>query len=378
MKHILPYLLIFVGMSVTGCSSVTSLPFIQKGETAAPGRPDRLPDATGPEKGASVQPPRLYPRQEPDVSDFELRPYQAPAPGKPSAEPSTSQPEIRPGECWVQAVIHPKPVRKPVDIVVRDAVNDIDVTPAEIEPAWQKVVVREGGITYRIEPPVYKRVIEKVVVRPEIRRTIVVPAVYEEQESVIEIEAARTVLERCKVSTAVRSSDIPVQALCARLIPARSKTVKRKLLVQPETTREEVEPAVYKEITRWVIETPARAVPVETPPEMGSMRVRKIAAPEQVEEEQLPPQVRHFVTTQYEGSPSIIFRRVLCDQEVTPERIQALQGALKQAGFDPGTSDGKLGKRTFAALLEYQRQNGLAHGALTHESLEQLGIKAAH
>jgi peptidoglycan hydrolase-like protein with peptidoglycan-binding domain len=69
-----------------------------------------------------------------------------------------------------------------------------------------------------------------------------------------------------------------------------------------------------------------------------------------------------------------VFRRAVCDDEITPALVQRLQGALKQAGFDPGHVDGKFGMHTHHALLDYQRQNGLAHGVLTYESLEHLGV----
>ena len=40
-------------------------------------------------------------------------------------------------------------------------------------------------------------------------------------------------------------------------------------------------------------------------------------------------------------------------------RIQQVQLALKSAGFDPGSSDGKLGPRTKAAVRDFQQANGL-------------------
>ena len=40
-------------------------------------------------------------------------------------------------------------------------------------------------------------------------------------------------------------------------------------------------------------------------------------------------------------------------------RIQQIQLALKSAGFDPGSSDGKLGPRTKAAVRDFQQANGL-------------------
>lgn len=40
-------------------------------------------------------------------------------------------------------------------------------------------------------------------------------------------------------------------------------------------------------------------------------------------------------------------------------RVQQIQLALKVAGFDPGSSDGKLGPRTKAAVRDFQQANGL-------------------
>ncbi len=40
--------------------------------------------------------------------------------------------------------------------------------------------------------------------------------------------------------------------------------------------------------------------------------------------------------------------------------IREMQRALQQAGFDPGAIDGKLGKRTRAAIRAFQQAHGLA------------------
>lgn len=362
---------ITLGMALAGCANLS----------------DRMHSAGAPPSATPAPAPKAQ------VSESSPPPGQVKAvePAEPQGQPPASVvtpsantrkpwgpadlPTIQPGECWVQAVIDPKPVKKPLDIVVRDAVNDIDITPAKLERSHQEIIVREGGITYRIEPPVYKRITEKVLVRPELRRSVVVPAVFEEREEQILIEDERTVLERCTFSTVRSTKDAPVQPLCAKQIPAKYKTIKRKILVQPETTREIVEPAVYKDVSRWVLETPARAVPIELPPKTAHIRVQNIASAEQINEQQLPPEIMRLMTTQYEGEPRLAFRRAVCDHELTPTLVQAIQQALQQANFDPGRVDGKFGKRTQEAMLNYQRHHGLAQGALTYETLEHLGVR---
>ncbi|MDM7322979.1 MAG: peptidoglycan-binding domain-containing protein [Gammaproteobacteria bacterium] len=361
MKAVIHPLLPTLFLALHGCALLPDGPTTLKQDPASAAPASAVPAPLAP---AAITPPQA---ESPSLAN----PSSTAAPALSTPGPT---PIIRAGECWVQAVVQPKPVRKPLEIVVRDAVNDIEVTPPVLKPARKEIVIREGGLTYRIEPPVYKRVVEKVLVRPEVRRSVVVPAVFEEREVQVEIEGARTVVERCTSSTARRTAESLVQMLCAREIPAKTQTIKRKILVQPETTREVVEPAVYKDVTRWVIETPARAVPVDLPPRTASLKVREITRPEQVEEQQIPAKIKRLLTTAYEGEPSLVFRQAVCDQDLSPALVRDLQHALKQSGFDPGATDGKFGDQTFRALLNYQRQHGLAQGALTYESLEHLGI----
>lgn len=56
----------------------------------------------------------------------------------------------------------------------------------------------------------------------------------------------------------------------------------------------------------------------------------------------------------------------------TAAQVRLMQKALREAGYDPGAVDGKLGPRTLSALERYQQQNGLAVGAVTEETLSAL------
>ena len=51
-----------------------------------------------------------------------------------------------------------------------------------------------------------------------------------------------------------------------------------------------------------------------------------------------------------------------------------IQGALKNAGFDPGAVDGKMGPRTQQAIKEFQRTKGLkVDGKVGAKTLRELG-----
>lgn len=60
--------------------------------------------------------------------------------------------------------------------------------------------------------------------------------------------------------------------------------------------------------------------------------------------------------------------------EANSELIREVQQALVDAGFNPGAIDGVNGPRTMAALKSFQKQNNLAIGQLTKETLQRLKI----
>jgi hypothetical protein len=58
--------------------------------------------------------------------------------------------------------------------------------------------------------------------------------------------------------------------------------------------------------------------------------------------------------------------------------VQAVQEALKQKGFDPGSIDGVMGPKTMAALRSFQQSNSLqATGRLDSQTAQQLGVESS-
>lgn len=295
----------------------------------------------------------------------------------PAAAPVTAaatEPKLKAGECWAPTVILPRRVSTPLEIVTQDAVNDIKVRPAIIQPEQRSRIVREGTQTYRVEPPVFKMVTEKILLREEIRRTVVEPATFETREEKIEIEAAHDALVPCRIPGQSSVGARPGQALCVKAMPARYKTLTRKILLKPETTREEIEPAIYREVSKWVVETPARTLPIDLPEKTRPFTVQAIATPEQVDETQQPPTIANINSTRFEGEPTPTWRQTPCAEDLSPELIRQLQTALNKAGFPVGTVDGKLGDNTLHAVQSYQNKHGLASGALTLETMHHLGV----
>ncbi|MEA1988579.1 MAG: peptidoglycan-binding domain-containing protein, partial [Pseudomonadota bacterium] len=75
------------------------------------------------------------------------------------------------------------------------------------------------------------------------------------------------------------------------------------------------------------------------------------------------------------------FRATLCKASRSEKILKQLQIALRNQGFlkpspplDLVVVDGVWGLNTFNALKAYQKANGLAHGQVTLESFERLGV----
>lgn len=304
----------------------------------------------------------------------------APAPAETPMVPAASDAQmwagIRAGQCWAQLVKEPVKRRQTVQVVTEDGATRLLVEPPELRTHNRQVVIKDEAKTYRVEPPRFRQVTEQIKVKDEVRRLVVVPAKYENREESVQVESARVVLESCRASAqrAAGSDVASRQAKCAREIPAQFQTITRRVLVQPETTREEVTPAVYSTITKWVLEAPARAVPETLPASTRPLPLTEVARPASVQEREVEATTAALRVTQHEGMPQLVWRRALCESDAMPDVVSTIQRALRAQGMDVGQADGKLGRRTMAALMDYQRQQGLAIGLVTFETLDKLGL----
>ena len=68
------------------------------------------------------------------------------------------------------------------------------------------------------------------------------------------------------------------------------------------------------------------------------------------------------------------WREVVCANKITANLTQQVQRALRDRGYDPGPIDNVIGTRTKAALVKFQKDNGLPVGNLDIETLNALGV----
>ena len=240
-------------------------------------------------------------------------------------------PNARPGECYARVYVPPMFRTESEQILKKEAAERLEIIPAR-----------------------YETVTERVMVKPETTKLTQVPAKYENVKETLLVAPARTEWQKGPCDPKRQIDNATGECLCLVEIPPRYKTVTRRVMVTPPTTREIVIPAEYKTVKKQVeISPPAeRRIPIAAEYTTVTRQVKTSDA--------------HMKWVPIDCKT----RAPLYDRDTT----LALQTALKDRGFDPGPIDGIFGSRTRAAMEDFQRTNGLEPGVFDKATSNALKI----
>jgi hypothetical protein len=320
-----------------------------------------------------------------------------------------------PGQCFAEYRVQPKFETRTEKVVSSEASSRVEIVPARYETVEERVLVKEAGTRIVQVPAVYETVTEKILVKPattewkkgtgpiqkvddgtgEIMCLVDVPAEY------------RTVSKRV-VKTPATTKTIE--------IPAEYKTVKvRKMTTPPSerrvdipakystlTKREQIAdarrywtragkgtdgsatgrqlclseiPAKTKTVARRVEKTPAGSKRIEIPAEYKTVKVRKLKTAASTRTIEIPAQYETVTKRQLVTGGQMEWRPVLCETNATRDVVSRIQRALTAAGHNAGPADGVIGRQTLNAIASYQEKNRLPKGGLNYETISALGVK---
>lgn len=296
----------------------------------------------------------------------------------PPAEQGHMPPAVRARQCWAHMYKYPRTEQSSTSVLLREASVASQSVPPVLAMQRRPVTTREAAMTYKVSEPKFQPVQEQVKVSDEIRKLVVIPAVYEEREQQVMVESSRIVLKAC--SSAGQRAASPnrqsrQQTQCAQEQPAVYKTVRQQVLVTPESVREEIIPARYKTITKWVLVENGWAEPLQLPEKTSAIAYQAVIAESAIEQKPVPAQTTQLTVKNHIGQPSLTWQQVLCEHDLSAPLVRDLQLRLNAQGQDSLTPDGKLGNRTWKALQAYQLKHGLGHGFLSYETLQHLGMQ---
>ena len=259
-------------------------------------------------------------------------------------------------------------------------------THEEVEPALYRNIEKkielapEQKVVDKVIPAQYKTVSEQVVVTPARERWVSVPAEYAIKEVTIKVRDGYEEWQPC-YRTSAGSKLVNGEYQCLVKVPDEYKTVKQKTLVKAKTVKRETIPAETKTVTRTVLVKPEEVTYKTIPAKYKTVMTKEQIT--QAKSMQVTQAAKYeTVETRVEVAPAAqAERKTVCKQDRSEELVKRIQIVLEKEGYlkpsppnDLEVIDGLWGPNTSATLTRYQRDKGLAEGAVTFEVLRQMGI----
>jgi hypothetical protein len=148
--------------------------------------------------------------------------------------------------------------------------------------------------------------------------------------------------------------------------PAIYKWVEDKVLYSGEDG--------YKTVKKKVMVKPPEVIKVEIPAEYKTIKVKKLVRPAEIKRVEISPIYEDVTVPVKLRNSSFEWREVICANKVTSGFVNKLQNALRKSKHYKSSVDGKIGRKTLKAIRNFQKDNSLATGQLTLETVKSLGI----
>ncbi|WP_395373773.1 peptidoglycan-binding protein [Marinicella sp. W31] len=282
-------------------------------------------------------------------------------------------PNAKPGECYAR-ILKPATYKTMNKEVLKTAASEkIEVVEATYDWFEERVLVQEASEKLSAVPAVYDWVEEQVLVEPEREEIISHPVTYKTISEQILVKPAYTTWKKGR-GPIEKIDDTTGEIMCLVEVPAEYQTISKKIVDQQAYTQTRIVPAVYKTVKKKVMVQEPRVVKEAIPAEYTTIKVKKMVSPAKENKYAIPAEYK-TVTERHLVTPAQLqWESILCETNTTPRVISSIQSALNTAGYQAGSVDGVMGQQTMSALRQYQKDQGLAEGKITLESLKKLGV----
>ncbi len=296
----------------------------------------------------------------------------APAPA-PMAQ-TLLPPQANPGECFARVFVPPTYETVTQKMLKQEASERIEIIPARYETVSQQVISEEASEKLETIPAKYAMVDEKVLVKPATSKLVNVPARYAKTSEKVLVKPAHQVWKK-GTGPIQRINEATGEIMCLVDIPAEYRTVSKTVLQAPATTKAIEEPAIYKTVQKRVMTQPPSTKVVKIPAKYKTVSVTKLISPAEERKVQIPATYQTVSKQVKTSEGHMEWREILCQTNMTHDRISDIQTALMTKGFNPGPIDGVIGSRTMAAVNSFQKANNLPVGQYMNiATVKALGV----
>jgi len=233
-----------------------------------------------------------------------------------------------------------------------------------------------GEIMCRVDiPAVFETYKRKAIAAPALTTTVVVPAEFESVKIETVSNDAREVRTPVPAQFDTVTKTERVAASSIKWIAGSAD----KTGLHGEHTGEVVcfteEAAKFATVDQKVIKASGVFTSTTVPAVFENISVRKLVSDATVRKTAVPAIKKDYIKRVKVSDARLEWRPVLCETNTTEDTVSVIQQALAEAGFNPGSIDGVLGRGTLDAIEEYQKSKNLAQGGITYDTLEALGVE---
>jgi hypothetical protein len=258
-------------------------------------------------------------------------------------------------------------------------------------------IIRAARITATCEktcvlPDSLEQVTETYQLCPEYTRYIVVPARFQTEQVSYRIKSAHysgttfdTIQERIQLSpesmeiVAIEPTFETVTETI--LISAQSnyrdavyQQITKKVIRTPADVRMTIIPAVYGNIQRFVIRPPVPTTGTLIPAEYGSYQMQVMLIPTTVREERVPATYSTVVKSILLRPSLEVSLKCVCEQTLAINQVAILRKAMNDKGYRLNMAVTTLDAAFQQGLKQLQQDNQFAIGGITEQTLQFLGL----
>jgi len=262
-----------------------------------------------------------------------------------------------------------------VPAVYKTVTEKVQVAPAK--KVWKETKCEDTDCSVEemmclVEiPPQYKTVTKQVLVKPETTKTVKIPAVYKTVPVNELVKPAST--KEVNVPPTYKTVQKTVKVSDAKYVWSDSLMEKPGMERTSSVICKVEVPAVTKTITKKVIATPATTKTVKIPARYKEVEVTKVVTPERTKKTIVPATYKTITKQVKVSDQTVKWMPVLCKSSMTVETISKIQKALTDAGF-PTPITGVLDEATKQSVEAYQKKRGLIVSGLSMNTLKDLGV----
>lgn len=285
--------------------------------------------------------------------------------------------DAKPGKCYAKCILPDVWKTETQQVLVKEASTKKVAVPAQFETKTERVMTKEASTVLKVTPARYETRTERVIIKEASKVITTIPARYETRSERVMVSEATTKWVKQKDAMCQSENGDDCMVWCLVEVPAQYKTVYKKVLVAPASTKETTIPAQYKTVTKRVLVAPAKTEKIDVPAQYTTITKRVQTSPAKVNTIEIPAEyktVSKQVLVKKGGMSE--YREVVCAKYITNDLVRQVQRALMAKGYTvgPARDDNILGKDTRAALIKYQKDNGLPVGNMNKETLKHLKI----